>query len=226
MHNFALEELLKFGSSPISHPLFLESYLQLFALEELEAKNNGLLIQIIEHSKESREAHLSLQRLSAHYEVCKLEKPIPLSVWLVDYLHGLYPLPSSKKSGPKTTETRDIFLLVLVLRISRLFSIPVYPRPDFDQPTAIGVIAEANLTIQKMASKKSWEDNSNQQAKVIKNQHKQKLRRLFPSSALGLKDLYVEAIKKKSTPKNQFFRISPRRLKPSKQIASCHLFKL
>jgi len=196
MHDFALDGLLRFGSSPISQPLFLESYLQLFALEELEAKNNGLLLQIIEHSKESREAHLSLQRLSAHYEVHELEKPSPLSVWLVDYLHGLYPFPSSKKSGPKTTETRDIFLLVLVLKISRLFSIPVYPRPGFDQPTAIDVIAEANLTIQKMASNKSWEDNSNQRAKVIKNKHKQKLRRLFPSSALGLKDLYIAAIKK------------------------------
>ena len=196
MHDFALDGLLRFGSSPISQPLFLESYLQLFALEELEAKNNGLLLQIIEHSKEIREAHLSLQRLSAHYEVGKLEKPAPLSVWLVDYLHGHYPLPSSKKSGPKTTETRDIFLLVLVLKISRLFSVPVYPRPDFDQPTAIGVIAEANLTMQKMASNKSWEDNSNQRAKVIKNKHKQKLRRLFPSSALGLKDLYIAAIKK------------------------------
>ena len=99
MHDFTLDGLLRFGSSPISQPLFLESYLQLFALEELEAKNNGLLLQIIEHSKEIREAHLSLQRLSAHYEVGKLEKPAPLSVWLVDYLHGHYLALKRQRQG-------------------------------------------------------------------------------------------------------------------------------
>ena len=191
---YAYNRLNEFISTPLKENLYLESFFQLKRLQELGALEWDLYETLVKYSADDRLAHLSLQRICAHFEVKQIEKPRSLATWLVNYLQGHSPLPSSHKTGPKTTEVRDLLLLVLALDLKHMFDFPIYPRPDDGlQECALAAIAEASFLL--------WKESE--------TVGRQKVKRLLPTTVLGLENLYKKGIKKYPFLKFNFSEFHP-----------------